>query len=191
MTGAPEESAVGGSPGGPSAGPGRGRPRLLRGLLIASLAVNLFLGGVLIGGALIGRPAHLLGGGFDSLMALREAAMALPDDGPAVLRGAFLERRGDLFGEVRGLHAARRDVRAAMTEEPFDPDRVAAAFATLRGQTADLQTLVHETLAQAMADLTPEQRHLFAEALARRGGGHGDRGDGSRGPHRRDAPPAQ
>ena len=167
--------------GGAAVPPDRGgRRRRSRWLLIASLAGNLFLGGLLLGGLLGGRPPPP--GGFDGFMALRQAATALPDDGAAVLRRAFVERHGDLGGRFRALQAVRRDVRDLLMADPFDAERAAAGLASLRGQTTDLQATVHETLVQAMAELTPEQRRILAERLASRHFGPPQSGPGRGGP---------
>ena len=176
MTGPPDDGDARGAAARPQDERGRrsGRPRLSSVLLIGSLAVNLFFGGLLLGGVL-GGPRGGPPGGFDSFMALRQAALALPGDGPAVIRQTFMERRGEFRHRIGALQAARRDVREALTADPFDPDRAAAGFAVLRRETVDLQAILHDTFAQAMVALTPEQRRILADRLSRRGGGPPDR----------------
>lgn len=149
-------------------------------ILIASLAVNLFLGGFLISNIVANPPpAGALGAGV-----LREAAAALPADRQAALLADFGTHRREFRRLRLAQLAAAWEVRNAFIAQPYDPDRVAAAFADLRETTAAWQALVHDTLTQAAADLTPDQRQAFLQAVVRgmRGRGQGQgQGQGGQG----------
>jgi hypothetical protein len=60
---------------------------------------------------------------------------------------------------------ARRDAFAATLEEPFDAERVRAAFARLREADQAAIGVFHDNMIDAFATLTPEQRQSTIEAL--------------------------
>ena len=150
-------------------------------ILIASLAVNLFLVGFMVSGLVVRPPS----GGF-GIGALREAAATLPEDAQSDLRIAFEEQRGEIRRRVEGLVEARLAVRDAFIAEPYDAARVRQALGRLRTQNSAVQQILQDTLAEAATDLTPEQRRQFLRAFGRhmRGQGSGQ-GQGAGGAWRR------
>ena len=144
-------------------------------ILIASLAVNLFLVGFLVSGV-VARPPS---GGF-GLGALREAAAVLPQAAQAGLRTAFEAEREEIRRRVEAVVDARWAVRDAFLEEPYDPDRVRQALDRLRADTGAVQQILQDTLAEAAVDLTPQERRQFLRVLGRHLRGQG-RGQGTGG----------
>lgn len=142
-------------------------PRWMRVLLVASLALNLLVAGLLLGDALAGggpgrgpRPADL---------ALGPVARALgAEDRRAILR--------DLRGHP-GLRPLGRDARdaglaeivAAVRAEPFEPQRLRAALAAQSERMAGAHEAVQEALLARLSAMTPEERAAFADRLARHG----------------------
>ena len=144
-------------------------------ILIASLAVNLFLVGFLVSGVVARQPV----GGF-GIGALREAAAVLPEAAQTDLRTAFEAEGEEIRLHIEGVVDARWAVREAFLDEPYDPDRVRRALGRLREETGSVQRILQDTLAEAAADLTREERREFLRAFARHMRGQG-RGQGAGG----------
>ena len=144
-------------------------------ILIASLAVNLFLVGFLVSGVVARQPV----GGF-GIGVLREAAAVLPEGAQADLRTAFEAEREEIRLRMEGVVDARWAVRDAFLEDPYDPARVRQALSRLRQETGAVQEVLQDTLAEAAADLTPRQRRQFLRELGRQLRGEG-RGQGAGG----------
>ena len=93
------------------------------------------------------------------------------------LRIAFEDRRDEIRRRVEGLAEARLAVRDAFIDEPYDAERVRLALERLRTQSGAVQQVLQDTLAEAAADLTPQQRRQFLRVLGRhmrgQGGGQG------------------
>ena len=128
-------------------------------VLIFSLVVNALLIGVLLGGSFAKRgdrgpsgPPH---NAFELVRGLDQAVDV--DDRRqvrATLRKAFAGTRPQ-----RGaVHQAHKDLRAALTAEPYDPAAVRTAFETLNAAEMALKTSMHDVLATELERLTPEQR---------------------------------
>jgi uncharacterized membrane protein len=141
------------------------RPRR-RWLLIASLAFNILLVG-LIGGA-VWRGVRDGGAGPAGVAARSGApgqmfafiASLPPDRRAAIIRDARLAR-----GEVRVLRQhvreAQRDRIAALTAEPFDPQRLTDAQNRLDNAEARLRQILTLSLHNAAIAMTPEERRAF------------------------------
>ena len=147
---------------------GRGR-RWLGLALIASLALNLFFGGVLGGSWIAGwtaerpaAPARNVDG--DAFLPLPRLAERLSPEARAEAHAVFRAQRGDIRAQFRGLRAARVAVLRDLTAEPFDQDRLARSLAALRTQTVATQAEIHEALTELAARLGPEERRRLAEA---------------------------
>ncbi len=177
----------------PAAGPG-GRWRTP--LLILSLALNLFLGGLLIGGWIAGRPPGgdsmidgpmsdgpiqgLAGdrpGSAQSTPGLHRLIGALSPEARPEARRVFQEHRRELRTGIIALAESRRRVAAALSAEPFDPASLAAAFEELRHRTGAVQAGIHDGLVELSVRLNPEDRRRLVEFGARlTGERHGGRG---------------
>jgi uncharacterized membrane protein len=136
----------------PSPAPRSRRSRWLWAFLIASLAVNLFVVGVVARAVWPSRyaaAANAGGGGlFGNLMAY---ARELPDDRRAALRQAVSKERPNLVLKPLREEArvARREAARLFRAEPFSRDAFLEAEA--RVQTAE--TKVRQTVARFAADI--------------------------------------
>lgn len=137
-------------------------------ILIASLAVNLFLGGFLISNMLAGVAPGTFSPGI-----LRQAAEALPTQVQSEFLSGFATHRREFRRLRRAQLAAAWQVRNAFIAEPYDPARVEEAFAHLRDANAALQALIHDALAEQGDTLTADQRRDFLQAVVRGMAGHG------------------
>lgn len=151
--------------------------RPLRYILLASLALNLALGVSLAWLAF--KPGHP--------PAEARAREPRPMFHPEALRRALPKERGELLDAVLASHRdamharidrmaqAREGVREAMRAEPFERERLDAAFAQLRDTESRTAQEAHALLADLATQATPQERERLAGLL---GGRHrGERGE--------------
>ncbi|MDR0808736.1 MAG: periplasmic heavy metal sensor [Gemmobacter sp.] len=127
------------------------------------LALNFLMMGA-VGGAIL-RGTHGPRGDMARNLGFGPYGEALSPEDREALRKAFRERRPDPQAGRAQLRADMDEMLAALRAEPFEPARLAAAFAhqreRLAGQLALGQDLLHERLL-AMA---PIERAAFANRL--------------------------
>jgi uncharacterized membrane protein len=92
---------------------------------------------------------------------------ALPQD----IRVKMRSELADSWVQSRELRnaagQARRDAFAAASAEPYDAERVRAAFARLRAADQAAIGVFHDNVVEAFAALSPEERAEALAALAR------------------------
>jgi uncharacterized membrane protein len=146
-------------------GPGR-RSNRWRNLFIISLALNVFLGGIVAAWAL--RPVIP---GLHTIVRLHHPppppsprnfaermAERLPEADRAVLRQAFAKRQGEIekqFGEMRKSQQA---ARAALRTDPFDAAAYDAAIERDRATRLALQTAIQGAMREAAMGMSAEGR---------------------------------
>ena len=108
-------------------------------------------------------------------------ARRLPDNAARAFRDAFEQTRKGGFVSHQQM---RRDLGAALLNEPYDHARMAAVLAEHRQRLDQLQQGLQAGLLAAADAMTPDQRREFGERILRRGHGPMDgppphmRGDG-------------
>ena len=131
---------------------------LLGGVLGASLALNLMLGGLLLFGP--GRPEHRRG--LDRMIDRIEAAL------PAADRPKFkavLEAEHDRYaGPLAAVRSGGAEGDAAMARVPFDPEALRQAMAAWSARWAAFNEAFTETMVHAMAAVSPAGRAQVAAA---------------------------
>jgi uncharacterized membrane protein len=148
--------------------------------LALSVAVNLLLGGILVGRAL-SRPHR---GARD----VAREAPALRGPEHEERRGALRElyrEHGEEFRENRrAIGEARKAARTALEAEPFDRAALENALATLRKETVASQEIMHRSILAEAEKGSAERRKELGHALSRGGPGrHGERGPGRKPKH--------
>ena len=134
-------------------------------LLIVSLALNLFLVGLLAGGRLADwRHPDPVAGGVFGPGAVSRLMRELPESVRVDARQLFIERRPEIRRRMRALGDARRDAYHALTAEPFDQQAFADAMAVVRERTLNLQESVQAVLIDLSDDLDAETRERLANA---------------------------
>ena len=146
-------------------------------LLIASLALNLFLAG-LIGTALVldrgpaardPAPAPTAErAGPRGPRGMWAAADRLPPEKAEALRQVLRQAAEEGRPRVARLRQARRDAVAAMVREPYDPAAVREALARARTEELAARGGFDEAVTAYAARLEPQERAVIAEALRRR-----------------------
>ncbi len=140
------------------------RTRILLALTALSLAANVFVLGLWLGGAW----------GTDHEDADSERLFtvkftvpeeALPPDLRAPLLAKLHREKGAFARDLAELRAAQDAVQAAMTAEPFDRRRLEAAYARLRRAQERLQAAIQRNLTIAVAGLDRERRRMLAQRL--------------------------
>ena len=144
--------------------------RTFRYILLASLALNLALGVGLIWLAF--KPGHP--------PAEARTREPRPMFHPEALHRAMPEARRDLVDSVlanhrQAMHAridrmsqAREGVREAMRAEPFERERLDAAFTQLRESESLTAQEAHALLADLVTQATPEERERLSGLLGSR-----------------------
>ncbi|SLN28209.1 periplasmic heavy metal sensor [Roseisalinus antarcticus] len=146
--------------------------RILRIVLLVSLALNLLVVGTLVGSALSGRglaPPPRVDFSFGPI------GRALDDETRRTLSRSVREREG-FRGEGRQARRAQLEqIVAVLTADPFDPDQLSAVFEAQRSRGIAALAIGHEALVAQIAEMTPEARRALADRLENEAiRGHGD-----------------
>lgn len=162
----PEPGGADQTPEPPAAGAARGHGRL-RWALAVSVALNLLLGGLIVGAA--ARDAGWRGGWLSDGPRARWSA---PDERVSSLRGqardALGARAPALEARRSDLRAAWRAVRDAAQADPLDRARLDAALAALRAAEAALAVERHAAFATLAASMPPERRAKMLREMGAR-----------------------
>lgn len=125
---------------------------MTRWLLIASVALNIFLLSFIIGD--FARPIRAAQG-------LSELGSHYPDAIRRDLRSGFLADRRAFQQELAVFNETRAELFAVMRAPEFDRDRAQALMAEVRVQTTKLQMRLQTLTLAAVEAATPETRALI------------------------------
>lgn len=131
------------------------REKTLTWLLALSIGLNLFLLGYWVA-----RPKAPSG------WRPSRHAVERPDAVPG-LRQMLREHRPELREQRRALAAARQAVSEALVAEPFERERLEAAFAELRQHTNGMQEVMHRRLTDFAQGLPREDRERLVRFALR------------------------
>ena len=136
--------------------------------LMASLALNLFLGGVI--GVRFWRehwrdgPERMAG----QLGPTARLAAAFPESGREKVKAALDAKQQELRDRGREFRRTRAEALQVLSAEPFDRAKVTAAFAEAR-RTADAMSMIaQDAIIEAGEKLTSEERKALRDRLAER-----------------------
>jgi uncharacterized membrane protein len=135
----------------------------LAAVLVLSLAINLFLGGMMFSGWLIHRHDPAAGP-----LRIPFSLAAVDETGNAEASAIRARHAAGIRQNFRELRTARREIHRLLVAEEFDAAAFDAALADLRGRSEIAQTAVHAALGEIAAILTLEQRRRLAEATMRK-----------------------
>lgn len=149
--------------------------RMLRTILILSLALNLALGAGLGWWAW---QSHR----FQNSASMRDGRPILfrPDalrgtlraDRSALVDRVMAHHRDRMGTQIQALRAARDEVREAMLAEPFQRERLDAAFAQLRDTETRTATEAHALLSDLVEQAEPRERQRMARLVQDHRGRH-------------------
>jgi uncharacterized membrane protein len=149
----------------PDTAPTPATSKTLRWVLVASLALNLAVGGMMLGAVLKGGP-----GGRDMLRDMGfgpyDAAL-LPRDRDT-LRKALRQKSGDLKANRAMAGADLVAVVSSLRASPFDPAALAAAMAAQQDHLSARMQLGTEAMRAFLVSLAPQERLAFADRLEQR-----------------------
>ena len=138
-------------------------------LLVVSLALNLFLVGLMAGHRLSPPPIPEAVPGT-VFADLRRMADVLPAETRGEVRQLFEAHRPEIIRGLMAMRAARDDIRDILLTDPYDPEALQTAFDALRDRTAEVQSVVHAALVEVAGRLGPEERLAIVREPHRRGG---------------------
>lgn len=138
-----------------------------RTLLLVSVAVNLLVVGAVAGayGAGVRLERQAPGAVVDRMPGPRAFMGALPEAQRAQVRAELVASWGESRELRRAAVQARRDAFDAASAEPYDAERVRAAFARLRAADQAAIGVFHDNIVDAFGKMTPEERRGALEAL--------------------------
>jgi uncharacterized membrane protein len=170
------------------------KPRGLIIALVISVALNLFLGGLIVGGSVVARrlaelqPPPAAG----QRLPLWRAADELPPPKRRAYRQMFRQAAMETREPVLQSRALRRDAIAALESPTYDAEAVVTAMGKARAKDMEARSEVEARIMRFAATLTPEERKVLAAGLRRALAGQlrdpGMPGQGRRGPPPGEAP---
>lgn len=129
-------------------------------LLVVSVALNLFFGGLMAGKAL-----HAPEPPPGQIPNLRSLMDRLPDDDKARLKSIMEANQLQYRQEAHAFRESGQAVQAAARAEPFDPDALRRALAEHRAHWQAILQIRQEAFVDAMEKFSPETRHMLAQTL--------------------------
>ena len=133
--------------------------RSWRWALVASLALNLLLLGVL--GTWLWRSDSRYSRSDPSAVA--EAVATLPEPDRTTLEHLLDQRRAEADAIWKDWRQLRMAANQALSADPYDPAKAAAALAAMRDKFTELRDVVEGTALEIMPKLPAEQRRKMLE----------------------------
>ncbi len=144
-------------------------PRWVKLLLLFSLSLNLVIAGMLAGAVWSKKPVYRGSSRTKSEISFYSFARTLPKERATALRRAARGAKKDLRPYLLQIVAARRAAAEALAHDPFDAEKLKAAFAKVGAAQQHLKAAATETIVETVATLTPdERRDLGAWWVARK-----------------------
>lgn len=152
---------------------GRGCPPWTKLLLILSLAANVAVAGLVIGHSLRGEAEPPRG--TDRVI---EMIVGLMPEQRRVQAVAYFADAQDEIAAARAERMERlEEVVTVMRAEPYDPRALLASLDAMFDRRYSGRAVIRERLATLLAELTADERAVFAERFAERLSDHGGRGN--------------
>ncbi len=136
--------------------------------LTASLALNLFLAGLWIGGFAADSGESPFEARFRApppVFSAQGILFALPEASREQARDLLDAKSSQIRAAIEDLRAARRAVAATMAHDPLDQAATNAALVELRRRTEAVQSVLHGLVFEIARDLDPADRERLARAV--------------------------
>jgi uncharacterized membrane protein len=142
-------------------------PRALGISLFASLALNLFLVGAILGGFVIGHRLHVaVMGSHPAAHPLWTAADTLPADHRQAFQALLRDQGMTVAVQIHQARRGRRDAWAGLMAQPFDAAGISKRLADARTLEMQARGGVEDKIVAFAATLPPDERARLAEGLA-------------------------
>ncbi|MEM1140080.1 MAG: periplasmic heavy metal sensor [Pseudomonadota bacterium] len=140
-------------------------------LLFASLGVNIFLVGLLVGGGLKarGHTDQIDAPAVASLLQPHRLITALPDERKGELRRYLKGKAPEIRPLVRDMRESRREVFRVLQTEPLDVVALEAAFLKTEAAEQTLRSEAFGILVEILDTLPEDEKALLAASLVERG----------------------
>ena len=132
-------------------------------VLLLSLALNLFLGGVIVSQWMF-EPASIIDDRGPRFINRRAGLDALDPENREKVEAIWRADRREFRAAWRAMRKSRRSVKAALTSEPFDREAFDSAHLELTTHVDRIRYLMSERLAKISAVLPPDERQQYFEA---------------------------
>ena len=134
-------------------------------LLIASLALNLFIGGAMTTRFLTrDGPQRFIGASYTQLIPRRFFA-EIPSDRRRALLDILRQYRKDFRADREGSEAAAAKLADALVTQPYDVAKVKFVVSEFASQSGKLAARGGDAALDIIALLSPEERKILADAI--------------------------
>ncbi|WP_136619879.1 MULTISPECIES: periplasmic heavy metal sensor [Mesorhizobium] len=137
-------------------------PRWIRGLVIASVVLNVFLAGAFVGGAVWLRNAKAGAG-----VSLESAGRQLPNQDRKAFRQALHQVRVESRQIILDGQQARQEAADLLQQPVMDKAALSAALERVRSADVAMRTRLEQAIVDFAANTSPENRSVLAQALQR------------------------
>jgi uncharacterized membrane protein len=139
-------------------------------LLIASLALNLFVGAAIATRYFThGGPQRFVGAGYTQLIP-RGFFAEMPRDRRKVLLDILRQYRKDFRAEREGTESVAAKLADVLVSEPYDIEKVKLVVGEFAGQSGKLAARGGDAAFEIIGQLSPEERKVLANAIRDRAG---------------------
>ncbi len=137
-------------------------------LLIASLALNLFIGGAVATRVLRhDKPERFVGAGYTQLIP-RQFFAELPRERRRVLLDILKQYRKDFRSDRDASESVAVKLADALVSEPYDVEKIKLVVSEFAGQTGKLASRGGDAALDIIGLLSPDERKILAEAIRNR-----------------------
>ena len=144
------------------------RSRWWQVLLVASLALNLLVGGAVATRMYIsGGPDRLMGASYTQLIPRRFFA-EMSSDRRKVLLAILKKYRGDFRSDRAASEQVAVKLADAIVTEPYDVEKVRLVVNEFAGQNGRLAARGGDAAMEILAILTPDERQRLSDAIRER-----------------------
>ncbi|MDP6257597.1 MAG: periplasmic heavy metal sensor [Rhodospirillales bacterium] len=134
-------------------------------IFFISLALNVFLGGLLVADKYF--KGHRGAGFRGNVYSMPWARRVLGDEVRPMMRQIFRERREGFRGNRRARAELYNNVSAALAKEPFDQAELRQALGALQANLQAGHTAMNDMMAEFSSKLTTDQRKQLVQAVAK------------------------
>jgi uncharacterized membrane protein len=136
--------------------------RWIRGLVVASVVLNVFLAGAFVGGAVWLRNAKAGAG-----VSLEAAGRQLPDQDRKAFRQVLRQVRVASRQDILDGQQARQEAAELLQQPVMDKAALSAALERARNADVTVRTRLEQAIVDFAENTSPENRSVLSQALLR------------------------